>query len=396
VTASATDLWALRYPKSHALRMLVRAVGGPTGERHVDAASRAGRVRVARPRSPTQALVIFASEQMDQDDGWRMLESDELVHVDVHLPATSRGGPLPATRPHAAPRGSRPGRPLATRRCATKSDLLGGLRAVRLRWRRCGVNIDRAVSQGDRSAMAIGALARSPTVSTYRDEATVRVLIAADVRLYRESLAEILGRDERIDVVGVTGDPVDMLSLVGELKPDVALLDPAVPGSMAAVRELAKRALGVKVVALAAQETEAEVIECAEAGVSGFVTRDQSLADLVASIRSAARGDLVCSPETAGTLLRRVRALAAAQPRLYSEAHLTQRELEVVRLLQEGLSNKQIAHRLCIELPTVKHHVHHILEKLGVGRRGEAVARLRHGGLIQAVPLLDVLDSLPF
>jgi DNA-binding NarL/FixJ family response regulator len=244
--------------------------------------------------------------------------------------------------------------------------------------------------------MAKAALARSTSDSAYRDEATLRVLVAADVRLYRESLAEILGRQERMDVVGVAGDSGDMLSLVSELKPDVTLLDPAVPGSMAAVRELVKRAPGVKVVALAADEGEAEVIECAEAGVSGFVTRDHSLADLVASIRSAARGDLFCSPETAGALLRRVRALAAAQPRLYSEAHLTRRELDVVRLLEEGLSNKQIAHRLCIELPTVKHHVHHILEKLGVGRRGEAVARLRHGGLIQAVPLLDVLDSLPF
>lgn len=244
--------------------------------------------------------------------------------------------------------------------------------------------------------MAKGALARSPTISTHRDEATVRVLIAANVRLYRESLAEILGRDERIDVVAVTGNPVDMLSLIGELEPDVALLDPTVPGSMATVRELTCRASGVKVVALAAGETEAEVIACGEAGVSGFVTRDHSLADLVATIRSAARGDLQCSPETAGALLRRVRALAASQPRLYPEAHLTKREIEVVGLLEEGLSNKQIAHRLCIELPTVKHHVHHILEKLGVGRRSEAVARLRYGGLIQAAPLLTVLDAFRF
>lgn len=90
VLASATDLWALRYPESHGLLMLERGVGGPTGGRHLDAASRAGTVRVRSASLATQASVIFASEQMDEDDGWRMLESGELVHVDVDLQATSR------------------------------------------------------------------------------------------------------------------------------------------------------------------------------------------------------------------------------------------------------------------------------------------------------------------
>jgi glutamine amidotransferase len=90
VMASATDLWALRYPESHGLLMLERAVGGPTGGRHLDAASRAGTVRVRSASLATQASVIFASEQMDEDDGWRMLEVGELVHVDVDLRATSR------------------------------------------------------------------------------------------------------------------------------------------------------------------------------------------------------------------------------------------------------------------------------------------------------------------
>jgi predicted glutamine amidotransferase len=89
VLASGTDLWALRYPESHELMILERAVGGPSGRRHLDAASRSGTVRVRSASLATQASVIFASEQMDEDDGWRMLEPGELVHVD-NLRTTSR------------------------------------------------------------------------------------------------------------------------------------------------------------------------------------------------------------------------------------------------------------------------------------------------------------------
>ena len=90
VLASATDLWALRYPESHELMILERAVGGPSGRRHLDAASRSGTVRVRSASLATQASVIFASEQMDEDEGWRMLEPGELVHVDLDLRTTSR------------------------------------------------------------------------------------------------------------------------------------------------------------------------------------------------------------------------------------------------------------------------------------------------------------------
>jgi predicted glutamine amidotransferase len=90
VLASATDIWAFRYPESHALRMLERAGGGPSGERHLDAASRAGTVRVRSASLANQASVIFASEQMDEDHGWRILDAGELVHVGGDLRVSSR------------------------------------------------------------------------------------------------------------------------------------------------------------------------------------------------------------------------------------------------------------------------------------------------------------------
>jgi glutamine amidotransferase len=90
VLSTATDLWAFRYPESHDLHMLERAVGGPTGVRHLDAASPAGTVRVRSAALASQASVIFASEQMDEDAGWRTLDSGELVSVDIDLGVTSR------------------------------------------------------------------------------------------------------------------------------------------------------------------------------------------------------------------------------------------------------------------------------------------------------------------
>jgi two-component system nitrate/nitrite response regulator NarL len=212
----------------------------------------------------------------------------------------------------------------------------------------------------------------------------VRVFIAAHVRLYREALIEILAREDRLEIVGASGDPQEIISRVAELGPDIVLLDPAAVESVDMIRELADPVARVRVVALASSETEQDVIAYAEAGVSGFVTREESLADLVATILRAAQGDLVVSPQTAGTLLRRVTLLASERPGTSLTEPLTAREFEVALLLDEGLSNQQIALRLHLELSTVKHHVHHILHKLRVARRSEAVAHLRQRGLLVA------------
>jgi two-component system, NarL family, nitrate/nitrite response regulator NarL len=215
---------------------------------------------------------------------------------------------------------------------------------------------------------------------------TIRVFIAAPFRLYHEGLAEILSGEPGIAVVGTAAYGREAVTRVRELEPDVVLLDPAIPEGANAIRELAGPSATVRVVALASPEVEAEMIAWAEAGVSGFVGFSDSLAELLATIRGAARGDLLCSPQVAGSLLRRVTLLAAERSQWKDEGQgqLTARELEVIRLLDEGLSNKQIALRLCIELPTVKHHVHHILEKLGVTRRSDAVAALRQRGMLQS------------
>jgi two-component system nitrate/nitrite response regulator NarL len=213
---------------------------------------------------------------------------------------------------------------------------------------------------------------------------TIRVLIAVEVRLYREGLSAALGEADGIEIVGTAGDSAQALATARESAPDVILLDPSMPDILATIAELTRPPARAKVIALAVADSESDVVAWAEAGLSGFVGRERSLGELVETIRTVYDGELVCSPRTAGALLRRVTSLAQGRLAVGQKTQLTTREREVAGLIDEGLSNKQIAARLHIELPTVKHHVHHILEKLGVARRSEAVARLRQRGLPQS------------
>jgi len=205
----------------------------------------------------------------------------------------------------------------------------------------------------------------------------IRVVIACDIRLYREGLSFQLARQEQFGVVGTASTREETHRLARELAPDVLLLDMAMPGSLEIVHEVHDIAPGTRVLALTIPEADGAVIACAEAGVAGFVTREASLSDLIEAISSAARGEACMSPRAAAALLRRVGALAADRPASSApRAELTAREREIVELIALGLSNKAIAARLHVETATVKNHVHNILEKLQVRRRGEIAAFL--------------------
>jgi len=205
----------------------------------------------------------------------------------------------------------------------------------------------------------------------------IRVFIAAPIRLYREALAAMLAGEEHLNVVGTAGEATEVVVGVLATAPDAVVMDPSAPRSTELIRTLTRIANDVRIVALGFPEDGPELISYAEAGASGFVTQDESLAALTATIRSVARGELLVSPKAAATLLHRVAALAAPEPERPPTVDLTPRDIDVLRLLEDGLSNKQIARELCIEPPTVKQHVHHILGKLNVKRRGEAVALTR-------------------
>jgi DNA-binding NarL/FixJ family response regulator len=205
---------------------------------------------------------------------------------------------------------------------------------------------------------------------------TTRILISAEVRLYSEGISLLLEREADMDVVATATTRDETLASFVAMRPAVVVIDSAMPGGVASVREIRRHASDVKIVVLGFADADPGIIECAEAGVSGFVTRNASRAELVATIRSTTRGEALCSPRVVARLLQRVAALAAERPGRQIDI-LTAREAEIVALIDEGLSNKEIAGRLHIEVPTVKSHVHSILEKLGVRRRGEAAARVR-------------------
>lgn len=139
-------------------------------------------------------------------------------------------------------------------------------------------------------------------------------------------------------------------------------------------------------------DADEHLIAFAEAGVLGFLEGEATVDELVASVECVARGEASCPPRVAATLLRRITFLTAAPARAADSTALTARERQIVQLIAEGLSNKEIAQRLYIEVATVKNHVHNILEKLQVSSRGEAAARLR---LVEEKPAESVVASLP-
>lgn len=206
-------------------------------------------------------------------------------------------------------------------------------------------------------------------------QSTITVLIAVGVRFYREGLLRVLSGQPGITVVGAAADHDSAVSQAQALRPAIILLDITIPDSLTTVQALRVADPMGPVIALSVAETDVQVIAYAEAGVSGYVTCENSLEDLVATIRSVESGELLCSPRIAAALLRQVtKSSAGLVPEIDC---LTGRQLEVASLLDRGLSNKEIASSLHIEVSTVKNHVHSILEKLRVKRRGEAAARVR-------------------
>jgi two-component system nitrate/nitrite response regulator NarL len=204
-----------------------------------------------------------------------------------------------------------------------------------------------------------------------------RILIGCDVRLYSEGIGQFLSGQPGLSIVGVADRPDAVLSQLEQLEPDIVLLDQALPESLDTLRRIRDLRPGCRVIALGVPEQEEALLTWAEAGVAGLVPRSATVEDLHSIIGSAVRGELHCSPRLAASLLRRLAFRAAADRTAVSGSPLTVREAEILTLIDRGLSNKEIAVKLGIELPTVKNHVHNLLAKLRVHRRAEAAARLR-------------------
>ena len=215
--------------------------------------------------------------------------------------------------------------------------------------------------------------------TSFEVEPPIRIFVVAGIRLYREGLEAILAHDRQMRVVATAADVSEACASVPEVRPDVVLLDASPDPPPLGVRALLAALPELRVVVLGLPEAnlDREVLECVQAGAAGYVTREAGLSELIEAIACVARGELACSSSVAGALARGLARLAAETGRPAGEAALTARERQIAALIADGLSNKEIARRLHIELPTVKNHVHRILSKLEVRRRGEAAARVR-------------------
>jgi len=203
-----------------------------------------------------------------------------------------------------------------------------------------------------------------------------RLFVLSDVRLFREGLVLALSSQPTVIVLG-SSDVSELPTELPECPPDVLLLDVSRPGNLDKCVKLRDRLPTVKIVAFAVGDIDGDIIACAEAGVSGWIPRTGSTEDVVAAVHGAVRGELLCPPRTTALLFSHMAFLSRERSIVRSHDILTQRETEVVTLVEHGLSNKEIARSLQIEIATVRNHVHSILSKLQLRRRGEAAAWIR-------------------
>jgi two-component system nitrate/nitrite response regulator NarL len=204
----------------------------------------------------------------------------------------------------------------------------------------------------------------------------IRVSIVSNVRLHRDGLAALLRECPSIEVLGATSVQETQYAPPAAAT-DVALVDLLSPGDSEIVRVLRKIRAGMRVVALGVRECSSEVLTCAAAGMDGYVPMDAALGDMVTAIENAVRGELACSPKVASSLYHCIGFKDFSKTVTANTNPLTLRELQVADLINRGCPTKEIAWRLGVQPCTAKNHVRNILQKLQVGRRGQAVAKLR-------------------
>jgi two-component system nitrate/nitrite response regulator NarL len=214
------------------------------------------------------------------------------------------------------------------------------------------------------------------------DDMPLRLVIISPVRFIRESLAETLPHFGNLLIAGVFADYFDALPLLQGLQTHLVLIDEALPGGAAAISRLRRAVPQTTIVMISVSESAEEVIAWAEAGAAGYIPKTASLADVPMILVDIVHGKQACSPIVAGSLLRRISQsteLLEIGGRGLTSPCLTARESEIVEMIKVGMSNKEIARRLNIGVATAKTHVHHILEKMKVQRRGQVNMISRHG-----------------
>ncbi|MCL6472231.1 MAG: response regulator transcription factor [Firmicutes bacterium] len=202
----------------------------------------------------------------------------------------------------------------------------------------------------------------------------IRILLAEDHVLVRQSLRDYLEKEEDFEVIGEAGDGEQLVALAKNLKPDIIIMDVAMPklNGIKATKKIKAMNIQVPILILTAYDIDQYIFSLIEAGAAGYLLKDIDGEDLKDSIRRVSSGDSVLHPTVAKKLMERFRSTGKRQDQSSFEL-LTDRELETLELAAQGKSNKEIAETLNVTVHTVESHLGHIFSKLGVGSRTEAV-----------------------
>lgn len=205
-----------------------------------------------------------------------------------------------------------------------------------------------------------------------------RVFVSEDHPVYREGLVESIRERPELELVGESGDGLQTLDRIRELRPDLALLDLRLPGldGIGVLRALADETVDTRVLLLSAYSDGALVYEALEAGAAGYLSKDSAAEEIFDAIRAAVAGETVLSPGLEQRLVRQINR------REGQCSHLSAREQEIVTLIADGLSSGAIGERLHLSEGTVKTYTRRAYEKLGVSSRGAAIAEAMRRGIL--------------
>jgi DNA-binding NarL/FixJ family response regulator len=211
--------------------------------------------------------------------------------------------------------------------------------------------------------------------------ASQSLLIVSEVRFLREGIAAAIKGNYDLLIAGLCENLEQALVTIRGLPAATVLLDAAFPNGLEVLQEIRAIDATARVVVFAVSETEENIVAWAKAGAVGYIPTTAALNDLVQFLQCIIRGEQICSAKIASSLMRRIGSSLSSshtQSNLHVDSLLTRREREIMRMIIEGLSNKEISRQLGIELSTTKSHVHNLLGKLRLQRRGQVAQRARN------------------
>ena len=214
--------------------------------------------------------------------------------------------------------------------------------------------------------------------------AKIKVLIADDHAVVREGTRRILEQEPDMEVVGEAGDGEEAVNLATSLKPDVAIIDIAMPklDGIEATKRIKATWPSINVLILSAYDDDQFIFSLLEAGAAGYLLKSIRSRELIDAIRAVYSGESVLHPSIARKVLNRFVSASGKQEGQEPSGVLSDREMEVLKLAAKGLSNQDIAEKLCLSIRTVQGHLGHIFNKLQVGSRTEAVVRALKEGWV--------------